>query len=243
MPNGYITFNGTSSTAAGVKAVESYPALDRPRRKFTKMEIPGKTGDIVIFEDAWADYEQEYEIYAGDGTTGSAPGKFIDVMSWLHSADGYARLEDTYDTSTYRLAYFVGPTDVENVLNRYGRAKIKFVCQGKRFLKSGETAVTVSTSGTVVTNPTAFPSNPIIKVTGSGSGTLTVGGTLVTLNTIDTGMIIDCERMIVTDSAGTANLNSYMQLGDFPKITAGTSQVKFTGGVTKLEITPNYFVI
>ena len=70
-----------------------------------------------------------------------------------------------------------------------------------------------------------------------------MGGTLVTLNTIDTGMIIDCERMVVTDTAGTANLNSYMALGDFPKIPAGTSAVKFTGGVTKLEITPNYFVI
>ena len=243
MPNGYITFNGTSSTAAGVKAVEAYPPLDRPRRKFTKIEIPGRTGDIVLMEDAWADYEQEYEIYAGDGSVGSAPGKFIDIMSWLHSAQGYARLEDTYDTSVYRMAYFVGPTDVENVLSRYGRATIKFMCQGKRFLKSGETVVTVSSSNTNITNPTEFASSPIIKVTGSGSGTLTVGGTLVTLNTIDTGMIIDCARMVVTDSAGTANLNSYMVLGDFPKITAGTSQVKFTGGVTKLEITPNYFAI
>ena len=62
MPNGYITFNGQTSTAAGVKAVEYYPALDRPRRKFTKMEVPGRTGDIVLFEDAWEDYEQEYEI-------------------------------------------------------------------------------------------------------------------------------------------------------------------------------------
>ena len=243
MPNGYITFNGTSSTAAGVKAVESYPSLDRPRRKFTKMEIPGKTGDIVIFEDAWADYEQEYEIYAGDGSTGSAPGKFIDVMSWLHSADGYARLEDTYDTTTYRMAYFVGPTDVENILNRYGRAKIKFMCQGKRFLKSGDTVVTVTSSGTVVTNPTAFDSAPIIKVTGTGSGTITIGGTTVTLNTIAPNMVIDCERMIVTDTAGTQNYNSYMQLGNFPKITAGTSLVTFTSGVTKLDIKPKWFVI
>lgn len=243
MPNGYITFNGTSSTAAGVKAVEAYPPLDRPRRKFTKIEIPGKTGDIIMLEDAWEDYEQEYEIYAGTGADGSAPGKFIDIMSWLHSASGYARLEDTYDTSVYRKAYYVGPTDVENVLSRYGRATIKFMCQGKRFLKSGETVVTVSTSSTTITNPTAFPSAPIIKVTGSGSGTLTVGGTLVTLNSISSGMIIDCEKMTVTNSSGTTNLNSYMVLGDFPKITAGSSLVKFTGGVTKLEITPNWYVI
>lgn len=243
MPNHYITFNGTTSTAAGVKAVEYYPPLDRPRRKFTKIEIPGRTGDIVIFEDAWEDYEQDYEIYAGSGSAGDAPTQFNDIMEWLHSANGYARLEDTYDTTVYRKAYYVGPTDVENVLNRFGKATIKFICQGKRFLKTGETAITVSASNTSISNPTAFASRPKIVVNGSSSGTLTVGGTLVTLNSIDTGMIIDCEKMTVTNSAGTTNLNSYMVLGDFPTIPSGSSVVKFTGGVTKLTITPNWYII
>ena len=243
MPNHYITFNGVTSTTAGVKAVEYYPPLDRPRRKFTKIEIPGRTGDIVIFEDAWEDYEQEFAIYAGSGANGNAPTVFNSISSWLHSASGYARLEDTYDTTIYRMAYYVGPTDVENVLNRFGKATIKFVCQGKRFLKSGETAITVSASNTSITNPTGFASRPKIVVTGSSSGTLTVGGTLVTLNSIDTGMVIDCEKMTVTDSAGTTNLNSYMVLGDFPTIPSGSSVVKFTGGVTKLTITPNWFTI
>lgn len=243
MPNGYITFNGQTSTAAGVKAVEYYPALDRPRRKFTKMEIPGRTGDIVLFEDAWEDYEQEYEIYAGTGAQGSAPTQFRSIFEWLHSANGYARLEDTYDTTIYRKAYYAGPTDVENVLNRFGRATIKFMCQGKRWLKSGETAITVSSTDTNITNPTAFPARPVIVVTGSGNGTLTVGGTVVTLTGISTGMIIDCERMTVTNSAGTTNLNSVMTLGEFPTIPAGTSAVQFTGGITSLAITPNWYII
>lgn len=243
MPNGYITFNGKTSTAAGVKAVEYYPPLDRPRRKFTKMEIPGRTGDIVLMEDAWEDYEQEYEIYAGTGARGSAPTQFRSIFEWLHSANGYARLEDTYDSTVYRKAYYVGPTDVENVLNRFGRATIKFMCQGKRWLKSGETAITVSATNTNITNPTAFPARPVIVVTGSDNGTLTIGGTVVTLTGISTGMIIDCERMTVTNSAGTTNLNSVMTLGEFPTIPTGTSAVQFTGGITRLAITPNWYII
>lgn len=253
MPNHYITFNGTTSVSAGVKAVEYYPPLDRPRRKFTKIEVPGRTGDIIIFEDAWEDYEQEYAIYAGSGANGNAPTVFNDISSWLNSASGYARLEDTYDTTIYRLAYYVGPTDVENVLNRFGKATIKFVCQGKRFLKSGETTITMNSSSQPparrLINPTAFPARPLVVVNGSGSGTFTVGvttpgtGTTVTLNSIDDGMIIDCERMTVTDSTGTTNLNSYMALGDFPIIPAGTTSVSWTGGVTALTFTPNWYTI
>lgn len=243
MPNHYITFNGKTSVTAGVKAVEYYPPLDRPRRKFTKLEIPGKTGDAIIFEDAWEDYEQEYAIYAGSGANGNAPTAFNDISSWLHSASGYARLEDTYDTTIYRMAYYVGPTDVENVLNRYGKATIKFVCQGKRFLKSGETAITISSTNTSITNPTAFPSAPIIQVTGSGNGTFTVGGTVVTLTGITDGMLVDCEKMTVTDEDREVNLNSVMTLGNFPKIPGGSSTVYFTGGITKLTITPNWYII
>ena len=117
------------------------------------------------------------------------------------------------------------------------------MCQGKRWLKSGETAITVSSTNTNITNPTAFPARPVIVVTGSGNGTLTVGGTVVTLTGISTGMIIDCERMTVTDSAGTTNLNSVMTLGEFPTIPAGTSAVQFTGGITSLAITPNWYII
>lgn len=247
MPNHYITFNGTTSTAAGVKAVEYYPPLDRPRRKFTKIEIPGRTGDIVIFEDAWEDYEQDYEIYAGSGSAGDAPAQFNDIMEWLHSANGYARLEDTYDTTVYRKAYYVGPTDVENVLNRFGKATIKFICQGKRWLKSGETAKTMNRTGDPGTryllNPTKFPARPKIVVHGSGNGTITVGGTTISLTAIEEGMIIDCEKMIVTDTAGTTNLNYVMALGDFPTIPVGGSTVTMTTGVTSIDITPNWFII
>ena len=243
MPNGSITFNGVNSAAAGVKAVEYYPPLDRPRRKFTKLEVPGRTGDVVIFEDAWEDYEQEYQIYGGTGLAGSAPTAFTSIMEWLHSGSGYCRLEDTYDSTIYRLAYFVGPTDVDSVFSRFGRATIKFMCQGKRFLKSGETALTKS-NGDSIANPTAFASRPVIMVTGTddGSGTFTVGETTVTLNNIEDGMIIDCEQMIVTNLSGD-NLNSYMDLGDFPAIPSGTSSVATTGDITSLSIVPNWFTI
>lgn len=243
MPNHYITFNGITSTSVGVKAVEYYPPLNRPRRKFSKQEVPGRTGDIIAMQDAWEDYEQQYEIYAGTGASGNAPTVYKDIMAWLHGANGYARLEDTYDTSVYRMAYFAGPTDVENVLNRFGKATITFVCKGKRWLKSGETATTISTSGGTISNPTSFAAEPSIKLYGtSGTATVTVGGTLVTLPEMENGLVLDCEQMTVTDYNGDPS-NSSMALGQFPKLTAGTNSISWTGTITSVEITPRWFEI
>jgi phage-related protein len=245
MPNGYITWHGVNSNAVGVNAIEKYPDLDRPRRKFTRQSIPGATGDVIVMEDAWEDYEQEYELYGGTGANGSAPTTMASVAAWLYGGSGYQRLEDTYDTSTYREAYFAGPYDVENHFNRFGSCKVKFICKGKRWLKSGETAITVSTSGTTITNPTAFPSRPLVKVHCSGTGTSSfrIGGTLVKLTTLEEGMLVDCESMKVTNSAGTSNLNTYMTLGEFPQIPAGSSSVTFNNYITSLEITPRWYEV
>lgn len=243
MPNHYITFNGITSTSVGVKAVERYPQLNRPRRKFSKQEVPGRTGDIIAMQDAWEDYEQQYEIYAGTGASGNAPTAYNDIMQWLHGANGYARLEDTYDTTVYRMAYFAGPTDVENILNRFGRATITFVCKGKRWLKSGETETTVSTSGTTISNPTAFASMPLLKLHGtSGTATVTVGGTTITLPAMEEGLVIDCEAMTVVDNNGDPS-NGSMALGSFPTITSGSSTVSWTGTITSVGVTPRWFII
>ena len=134
---------------------------------------------------------------------------------------------------------------MDNHFNRYGSCKVKFICKGKRWLKTGETAITVSTSGTTITNPTAFPSRPrvVVHCSGTGTSSFRIGGTLVRLTTLEEGMVVDCEAMKVTNSAGTGNLNSYMTLGNFPEIPAGNSTVTFNNNITGLEITPRWFVV
>lgn len=42
------------------------------------------------------------------------------------------------------------------IFNLYGRATLEFNCKPQRFLNSGDTAQTISTSGGTITNPTAF---------------------------------------------------------------------------------------
>lgn len=233
-----MTFGGVTSDSVGV-TVERYPSLDRPQRKVERFSVPGRSGDIIMVQDAWENYEQDYEIFAGSRSFGAAPAAFISVADWLYSKSGYQRLEDTYEPDYYRLACFEGPFEVENALSQFGRATITFNCQPQRFLKSGETAVTLTTS-TTMSNPTSFTAKPVITVHGSGSGTITCGYKALTISSITDGMIIDSEKQDAYYSA--TNLNNVVS-GSYPVIPGGNHIMAISGGITSIEVVPNWWTL
>lgn len=71
-----------------------------------------------------------------DGEILDLPKKWTDIMEWLHSADEYAELTDTYDPEHYYEAVFVDGTEIANSWNKYGRAVVSFRCRPERFLSA-----------------------------------------------------------------------------------------------------------
>lgn len=130
-----ITWNGISSDDLGI-VIKTVPEQNHPERKLDIISIPGRNGDLVVSQKAWHNYEQDYEVFAGE-KDGDAQKKFMDITAWLTSADGYARLEDSFEPGYYRMAYFAGPFDVEFTLTRIGHATITFNCAPQRFLIDG----------------------------------------------------------------------------------------------------------
>lgn len=243
-----LTFNGVNSASLGVR-IERAARIIHPRRKISVVSIPGRSGDIVFPEEAWENYVQPYEVFFGTGADLSAEEAANAVSAWLHSASGYARLEDTYEPDYFRLAYYVDELDVENAITEYGRTTINFNCQPQRFLKSGETAVTFSVSGGSINNPTAFFARPLIRVNGSGNGTLTIAGAnktySVSLSGISSYIYLDCDEQNAYRTAAD-NQNAKVTItqgGDFPRIEPGANVVNWTGGVTSVVITPRWFSI
>lgn len=230
---GEITWAGVALSSLGNVLIEEAPETNRPARKVDRYEVPGRNGDIVVPQNAWENVPREYAlaIYAGDYNEMASA-----LMSWLYAPVGYQRLQDSFDAYVYRLAYVSAETDIDNLKNTDGRCRIEFECDPRRFLLSGETAVT----GGNVTNPTAFVAKPIITVRGSGSGTVSCGGKTLTISGIVDGMILDCERMNAYE--GTTNLNNLVS-GGFPVIPGGAQEITFTGGVTSVEVVPNWWTI
>lgn len=239
---GEITWAGTalSSITAnwtdGGVLIEHAPETNRPRRKMDRYEVPGRNGDVIISQDAFENVTREYDLVVYGGDYDAMTG---DLMAWLYAPEGYQRLTDTFDADVYRLAFASDETDIEDLMHTDGRCTVVFSCDPRRFLLSGEQAVSLSGTDTI-TNPTAFTAKPVFTVYGSGAATITAGGKTLEIASIYDGMVIDCERCLAY--YGTSNLNNLVS-GSFPVIPSGEQTITITGGITLLELVPNWWTI
>ena len=229
----YITFGGDVIPAW----IASAPKLVRPKRKMKSVQIPGSNREVVEMEDAYEPYDQPYTLFIGDGTENSIQAILDDVAQKLYKT-GWQVLTDDYDSETYRLACYAGSFDVENRDTRAGKFEVSFHCRPERFLVAGNVEVDV-VNGDTLTNPTGNPAKPLIHIEGSGSGTLTVAGVMMSFTNIGDYLNIDCETEDVY-RLPAENRNNRMT-GDFPVLKPGNNHVSFTGGITAVKITPKYW--
>lgn len=233
--NRKITFGGDEVPAL----IASAPNIIRPTRKGTVTPIPGSSRELVEMEDAWESYDQPYSMFIGNGTPDSIQEALNEVARVLYKT-GLQVLLDDYEPDYFRLAYYQGPFDVENRYTRLGKFDITFRCRPERFLISGNNPVTVS-SGDKLVNPTAFKAKPLIHIEGSGSGTVTVAGTVMSFSDLVDFVNVDCDKMDVYRQPAE-NKNNLMT-GEFPVLPSGENTISFTGGITSVTITPRYWVI
>ena len=239
MANGFA-FGGKSTGDFAIMKVEKYPNARGAARKYQTFTIPGRNGTLHVDEGAFQNYTQSYECYYhGDKPTNEEAHA---VKAWLLGTPGYQRLTDVYDSDHYRLAMVTGELDIENKLNRYGRFTVNFSCDPRAFLLSGENPVTFSGSGSI-NNPTAYEAKPLITVTGTAAGTVSINGTTVEIKSISGTLYLDCENENAYSlSAGAPlNQNANIYAPEFPVLSPGSNGVQFTGGITSLQIIPRWW--
>ena len=245
---GSIVYAGEDSTNYGIVVGQS-PSFERPTRKQQVYSIPGRNGSVVIPQDAWEDVVRSYNVWiaeqmeedSGGIVTGTLAERIDAFMAVLNSQKGYQRLEDNFEPDIYRLAYYSGGNEFTNNMIQYGESTLKFTCRPERFLKSGETAITV-TNGSTLVNPTKFIAKPLIHIEVASQTTITVA---IGDNTISASVLdyinIDCETMNAYRLT-SENKNGDIS-GNFPVIPTGSSTVGITGTATLVTVTPRYFTI
>lgn len=235
---GLIVYGGEASDDYGMVVAEA-PTFEKPTRKATVYQVPGRNGSIIFQQDAFNDVARVYKVWLtanGDENLATAANA---VSAWLISKMGYQRLEDSFEPDVYRLAYYNGGNDITNELTQYGETTLNFVCRPERFLKDGEHPITV-TNGDKINNPTKFASKPLIHIEGSGAVTISAGGNTMSATLTDY-INIDCDTMNAYRLAAE-NMNNKIS-GAFPKLMPGINAIGITGTVTKCEITPRFFTI
>lgn len=234
---GLLVFGGERSDTYGMVVSEA-PSFERPARKQTIFNVPGRNGAVLFQEDAWEDVPRSYKVFLA-ATSAKRLDELVDAAeAWLNSKKGYQELTDNFEPDIFRLAYFTG-ADFSNVRTQYGEAAINFTCRPERFLLTGKTAVTVS-NGSTMSNATKFTAKPLIHIEGNGTFTVAAGGKTITATCTDY-INIDCE----TENAyrlASENKNGDIS-GAFPLLPPGTNTIAITGAPTLVQITPRYFTI
>lgn len=231
--NGDIKFKGTSSKAYPL-IVTKPPQVAHSEILGEEWQIPGRDGTLLS-NDTYrgnAVITVDMALVADEGFTSNVSKYQIayrQVRQWLQGT-GRLILGDSPD-SYYEVLKVTISTDERQIL-RYGTLQVQFTVFPYEFLLSGDTGVGAGT----ITNP-GDEAGALYKISGSGSGTLTVHGNTMTY-TVSGDLYIDTRRFIAYDG-NHLNKNSQIS-GDYEMIRLqhGANAVSATVGT--LTIYPKW---
>lgn len=159
---GIIVFNGISSKDLGL-VVQAPPQYEIPEKELTVVHVPGKNGDVIMDNGSYKNVERTYYIAKVFNKNTSFSQNALSITNWLHSAKGYARLEDTYEPEYYRMAYYNEENSMQNYYDVATVIAITFNCKPQRWLKSGDIFASIN-GNSKFTNPTPHDAYPLITV-------------------------------------------------------------------------------
>lgn len=233
----YLTYAGKSTLEFGI-FISGEGTFSAPERNVKIQEVAGRNGDLLFDMGNFKNIAVKYPAFIKE----NLPSRVRDFLNYAGALTGYRRLEDTYHPYEFRMARFkANPSiDTSGYMNRSGKFTLEFDCKPQRFLKSGEDTVTFSASGTLY-NDTQFSSKPLLRVYGSGSGTVGIGSETITISAISTYVDIDCE--IMDAFKGAVNCNGNVSFTDDIVLTPGNNSISKTGSISRIEIVPRWFII
>jgi len=241
----YFEYNGISSLEMGLR-IESKNVFSAPEYEVDFLSIPGRDGELIAGPGRYPNVQVTYSVFLPAKSTQELAEKIMAVKEWLYEEpDRYHDLADSYDAEFYRKAVYAGKLDIEDELNRIGVFTVSFSCLPFRHSLSGARFHTVTTSGTVLTNPYITASKPYLKIYGSGPVTLTIQNSArnSTWNFLDLDDYIEVDSELMNFYKG-AELRNDMVVGDgFPKLCRGQNTISFTGNVSRIDILPRWVTL
>jgi len=226
----WFSWNGVKCTDYGIH-ITTQPSVIRPPERATFTNVPARSGSITTLEadDVYDDFILPVECAVRDMS------RIHEIGAWLKGA------------GTLSLAARPGGFFYARVANQIEFAKvlrnhehriftINFRCQPFWYAEAVQ-PITLTASGSTITNPGNVLSEPVIIVYGSGEITLMVGLTTVELESVSGSITLDGPLMEAY--SGTTSMNDSMS-GDFPTLAPGINAISWSGSVTKIEVRPNW---
>ena len=228
--NDWFEWNGVRCTEYGIYVSEQ-PPITLPQERSTQTKIPGRPGSLTTLEgdDVYDDLTLTATCFIRN------PALIPAIAGWLK---GGGTVTFANRPGGFYHARIANQIPFEKILrgNPHCSFAVNFRCY-PFWYKDNVSDVTITTSGSTITNPGSVYSEPLITLTGSGDITLMVGTTIVELTDITTGIVLDCA--LKEAYLGTTLMNDHMS-GDFPILKPGLNAISWSGNVTSVVISPRW---
>ena len=228
----YFTFDGTPSTYYNAYLAKSN-MFDAPKRDITSVTVPGRNGVLHLDNGRYESFKAKCTVYIPKNMQNT-----IDDLRNFLLSKGSCEYRESWRSGEFRKAVFIDAFVVTESDRQGSVFDLTWECSPERYLDSGDTFETVSSSFELV-NPTLMDAYPIIEV--EGTGTLSFGGTELTLSTNTGTAVIDSEMQDAYE--GAINRNPYLTMTNgFPVLTAGNNAGTFTG-FSAVRIKPRWWML
>lgn len=230
-----LTIGSVNASDYGVYCTDA-GVYSSPSPVYDTYEINGRNGALHVDKGRYSNVTVKYQCVIPS----NFQSNFKAFRGAILAQKGNQRIEDEFDEEVYRMGILSDSIDGNVGVDRtIGTFDLTFSCMPQKFLKSGEQTKTYTANATI-SNPTVFESKPLIRVYGVGK--VEIGSETITVAKGATSYIdIDCD--IQDCYEGLTNRNSLVTLTDFPTLKSGDNGIKLGTGITKVEITPRWWML
>ena len=228
--NDWFIWKDKRCTEYGIHVLEQ-PPITIPAERATFTNIPGRPGSLTLLEgdDVYDDMILTAQCMISD------PSRISEIAAYLK---GSSTVTFANRQGGFYYARIVNQIPFEKILrgNPYRSFAVNFRCKPFWYQENVQ-PITLTTSGTFITNPGSVYAEPVITVYGSGEITLMVGMSIVELDGITDSITLDTPLMEAY--SGATGMNGNMSR-DFSTLLPGKNAISWTGNVTKVVIQPNW---
>ena len=227
----WFEWNGTRCTEYGIYVSEQ-PPVTIPQERSVQTKIPGRPGTLTTLEgeDVYDEITLTATCFIRD------PVLISSIAGWLKGG-GTATFANR--PGGFYHARIANQIPFEKILrgNPHCSFAVIFRCSPPFWYASDVDDVEITTSSYVLVNPGSVYSEPIITVYGSGDITLIINDSFIELEGIEGSITLN--SVIQEAYQGETLLNEKME-GEFPILKPGNNMISWTGGVSRLVVTPNW---
>lgn len=241
-----LWLDGVSAEDVGIMFLSPLE-LDAPKPRVKAEPIPGRNGDLHIFDGSFENRGATVEgcLYRED----LVKEGFGELNAWLFGSFGYRRLVTDDDPEHFMMARIVNGGDVAAKARKVAPFKLRFDCKPQRFLLSGETAIVISSGEEAeFYSPSAFPAKPLIRIyytvsSSASSGNIYINGRTIYVSTLQVANYpsVTYDAEIENTYTVSRSWENVVNGAEGLELVSGLNTVSFDGSITKIEIIPRWW--